>query len=406
MKKTVLFFALIFMAIISWSQISISNLPTYTASPVSGYIPIVFGGQTKKIDVTKITGGFDSTKVAYLAKNNKFTGKDSFPNIYVGNGDYSSGLSTQGDSSILGKYQSGSGYSSLIVDDHNSNVTLHYASLVFWNNPDWYIDGFSGDETMSDSSTSYLPTQSAVKAYVDNKVANVSVPAATWSQVVLNGGNDTTHTTYTSVVPTDYGSILYITGTHKIGDVMYFYNDCSTWSHGNYTFRITKVGAPYFYLSSEAPTGTSVIVVDSGKMVRVEFVSNYKCIYTIQDQVAPSPPTLPYTEYTALLYQSGTNAPIDTSTLINTTGHTFTFSYVSQGIYTMNISGSTVPRNKVFYSIGNGGNGGSGGGTTDVTNFIYYIDSNYFVIKSRVFGSGSLTDAQIRFTPITIRIYN
>ena len=137
-------------------------------------------------------------------------------------------------------------------------------------------------------------------------------------------------------------------------------------------------------------------------MHHTQFVSNYKCIYSVQNQVAP---VHDYTEYTALLYQSGTNAPVDTSTLINTTGHTFTFGYTAQGVYTMNVSGSTVPKNKVFYSIGNGGNA-VGGGTTNVTNFIYYTGSNYFIIKSMVFGANSPTNDQLKFTPITIRIYN
>ena len=65
--------------------------------------------------------------------------------------------------------------------------------------------------------------------------------------------------------------------------------------------------------------------------------------YTMQDIVDTA---RPYKVYTALLTQSGTNAPVAT-VLENNTAFTFSWSYVSQGIYDLNIS-SAVNLNKVL----------------------------------------------------------
>ena len=66
--------------------------------------------------------------------------------------------------------------------------------------------------------------------------------------------------------------------------------------------------------------------------------------YTMQDIIDTA--GLPYKVYTALLNQSGANAPVAT-VLENNTAFTFSWSYVSQGIYDLNIS-SAVNLNKVL----------------------------------------------------------
>ena len=68
--------------------------------------------------------------------------------------------------------------------------------------------------------------------------------------------------------------------------------------------------------------------------------------YTMQDIVDTIPSGPAYKVYAALLNQSGANAPVAT-VLENNTAFTFSWSYVSQGIYDLNIS-SAVNLNKVL----------------------------------------------------------
>lgn len=65
---------------------------------------------------------------------------------------------------------------------------------------------------------------------------------------------------------------------------------------------------------------------------------------------------LGYTVYTALLNQTGTDAPVATI-LKNNTGYTFTWSYTGPGEYTITASGNAFTANKtiVFLNCGNTG---------------------------------------------------
>jgi hypothetical protein len=56
MKKLFTFFALA-ISLAASSQVNISALPTHTGSPAGGFIPIVIGGQTKKISTSLLIGG-------------------------------------------------------------------------------------------------------------------------------------------------------------------------------------------------------------------------------------------------------------------------------------------------------------------------------------------------------------
>jgi hypothetical protein len=66
-KKLLLLIGLIFYSVMGFSQVPISSLPTYTGNPSGGWVPIVFGTTTRKIDAGLI--GNDTTKVASVYRN-------------------------------------------------------------------------------------------------------------------------------------------------------------------------------------------------------------------------------------------------------------------------------------------------------------------------------------------------
>lgn len=65
---------------------------------------------------------------------------------------------------------------------------------------------------------------------------------------------------------------------------------------------------------------------------------------------------LGYTSLVQLLNQTGTNAPVATE-VYNNTGETFTWSYVSAGVYKITSTGTPFTANKtiVFANLGSGG---------------------------------------------------
>ena len=63
--------------------------------------------------------------------------------------------------------------------------------------------------------------------------------------------------------------------------------------------------------------------------------------------------TLPYTSLVQLLTQTGTNAPVATE-VYNNTGETFTWSYVSAGVYRITSIGTPFTVNKTVVFINTG----------------------------------------------------
>jgi hypothetical protein len=101
----------------------------------------------------------------------------------------------------------------------------------------------------------------------------------------------------------------------------------------------------------------------------------------------------PYKVYTALLSQSGTDAPVAT-VLENTLGETIGFTYKGVGSYDI-ISTTLTNLDLVYATIQNTGD----------TNFeIFYNDINDLQIQT--FYEGSLANDLLYYTPIEIRVYN
>jgi hypothetical protein len=100
-----------------------------------------------------------------------------------------------------------------------------------------------------------------------------------------------------------------------------------------------------------------------------------------------------YKVYTALLTQSGTNAPVAT-VLQNNIGN-ISFSYISAGLYYIN-SSNLFLNNKTWYSILANKNG-----TTGHAFNLTYIDSEKLLIEQNVANNDLLSN-----TPIEIRVYN
>lgn len=106
----------------------------------------------------------------------------------------------------------------------------------------------------------------------------------------------------------------------------------------------------------------------------------------------------PYKVYTALLSQSGTNAPTAT-VLENTLGVTISFSYVAAGVYAVSASSSVFTSNKTSVQIGSGGSG-----TSIYTHTSLVAGS--FDIQVRNSSSLSLANSGLNTNLFEIRVYN
>ena len=107
--------------------------------------------------------------------------------------------------------------------------------------------------------------------------------------------------------------------------------------------------------------------------------------------------TLGHKVYAAALLQTSTSAPVAT-VLQNTTGGTFTWTYVSPGKYLIAVSGITLPANKVaIFMSSSTGDQGLGGVITTTTQ----IDVDQFSS-----GGGGVIDGMSAGTSIEIRIYS
>jgi len=115
-----------------------------------------------KINNSKL---IDSTKIPYLAKNNNFTGNNTFPNINVSNNNDASGLSINGDITTIGDINNNDAGTTLSIDGHYNTLTIN-GFLGFTSGQ--LISSISTDTAMTSNSNAILPTQKAVKSYVTN----------------------------------------------------------------------------------------------------------------------------------------------------------------------------------------------------------------------------------------------
>lgn len=110
----------------------------------------------------------------------------------------------------------------------------------------------------------------------------------------------------------------------------------------------------------------------------------------------PSGSEPPYKVYTALLSQSGTDAPVAT-VLENTLGGDVIWSYDDAGYYTGTLTGSFI-NEKTFCLIQNyytsPGN----------INYFYRNNNNTLIVETKVSGVGE--DGELFQTSIEIRVYN
>ena len=108
--------------------------------------------------------------------------------------------------------------------------------------------------------------------------------------------------------------------------------------------------------------------------------------------------SLGYTVYTALLTQTGTNAPVAT-VLQNTTGGTIAWSYSNVGIYVATISDATYTANKTAVLI-------SLGGANNSTVISSVVDSTTALTLYQIdVGDQQTTNSINATTTIEIRIY-
>lgn len=111
--------------------------------------------------------------------------------------------------------------------------------------------------------------------------------------------------------------------------------------------------------------------------------------------------SLPYLEYVAIVYQTGTSAPVD-SVLFNNIG-TITWGYTSSGIYTVNSSG-LFTAGKTFYTPSNFTYFNSGGGL-EAMQHAYTSTSVITINGFPNLGDGALFPAALGGMEVTIRVY-
>ena len=100
-----------------------------------------------------------------------------------------------------------------------------------------------------------------------------------------------------------------------------------------------------------------------------------------------------YQSYTALLTQSGTNAPV-AIVLANTTGRTFVWTRSSTGNYALTASGSTLDKTKIVVFLNNGSS------SAIDPNVYWSVQNATQIIDVRASADGVFTDAGFE-----IRIY-
>ena len=98
------------------------------------------------------------------------------------------------------------------------------------------------------------------------------------------------------------------------------------------------------------PDGDDLIL---GSQIDVAGIPSTKN-FTVQSIVNKVPAlSLGYTSLVQLLTQTSTNAPVATE-VYNNTGQTFTWSYVSQGVYRITSTGTPFTVNKTVVFVNNG----------------------------------------------------
>jgi hypothetical protein len=193
MMKKVLLVLMVMVSLKGYSQIAISQLPTYTGNPSGGYVPIVIGGATKKIDAAKFTNG-----VALLASNNNFTGTvDTFTSIRVGSGTY--GISSSG--------------AALLNTASTNTLTLSGNAIS--------TIGTDGTFASNNNNTT-IPTQVAVKTYVDAHSSSKGYKEYRVRLAQSGTSNPTKQKIYIDEI-TDANTTVYLTrnatGTYQISIV-------------------------------------------------------------------------------------------------------------------------------------------------------------------------------------------
>lgn len=165
---------------------------------------------------------------------------------------------------------------------------------------------------------------------------------------------------------------------------------------GLITKRKIKTPSDKDYIISAGYTDAQEVLKPQPKME-----ASLLSLAAIKKYVAPTPA---YKVYTALVTQTGTNAPVAT-VLENTIGNIW-FTYDGVGSYRIN-SNSLFTANKTatFISSLDGGSGSGGGSPLGGGTSIVVLDSynlNFFVIDT----VGNATNSFLSGYPIEIRVYN
>lgn len=106
----------------------------------------------------------------------------------------------------------------------------------------------------------------------------------------------------------------------------------------------------------------------------------------------------PYKVYTALLTQSGTDAPVAT-VLENTLGEDVVWTRDDAGTYIINFNQTFTDVNKIFFNLGN---------SNVISDTIFSIerDSTSPILYTRIQSTATSTDSLLINTEIEIRVYN
>jgi hypothetical protein len=277
------------------------------------------------------------------------------------------------------------------------------------------LSNLSNNATTDSASTTKYPSVQAITRFMK---AN-NIPVYSSRVLTLQSADDTIKNKYSLVyIKTTATGNLYTNTSPTVGEVDYVYNLCNlSVGGGNTAFVLYASGSQFFTSNAGSSSATGAINVDSGQIVRLEYQltnTGYNWVYTIynvnyipQDvnnlatSITPSDSAsntlypsvnavknyvqanaggLPYKVLDVIITYNGST--FSNSTLINTIGDTYTFSYNSTNGY---------------YSILGATSGSLPSAKTTVITSSYYTGSLSYMTRGRHNYNPTINEVDIDF---------
>lgn len=231
--------------------------------------------------------------------------------------------------------------------------------------------------------------QRIYSGHIENKVAGEAITAPAWVYVSSADGQMYKASSSATTNPA-VGLVFADVSSGDTGQILY--NGVIEWDW------LTPISAAkVYYLSTTA--GNQTATAPTNKQHLGYTVSDNRMIINPQPFVEAGGGGASYLVYTALLNQSGTDAPVAT-VLENTLGETITWIYDDSGRYLATASGSIFTSGKTWPTCAGSNDGDPNNGSISVSQRI-----SDTVVKVITTVGGSLSDYLLNDTAFEIRVY-